>query len=121
MSTVPNVHLQACDADDCPGCYPDPGRPVPLKVPGESEDARRTRANRELLERGVHPATRVALADNGRTCGGCIHAVQVQPGARSFWKCDQHRLGLSRSGASDIRVSWPACTRFEAEGITDAP
>jgi hypothetical protein len=67
---------------------------------------------REAINVGMHPATRLPLlaADWGFQCGNCIHAVRVQGGARWHWKCARHRLGMSASEASDIRVSWPACT-----------
>jgi hypothetical protein len=38
--------------------------------------------------------------------------VVVRPGNREFHKCELHTLGLSGSEASDIRVSWPACTLY---------
>jgi len=35
--------------------------------------------------------------------------------AGAHHKCDQHRLGESHSAASDVRVGWPACVRFEKD------
>jgi hypothetical protein len=84
-----------------------------------SADRRRTIRNQGLIARGVHPATGEPLLDPGwgLHCGDCAHAVHLRAGNRAFWKCEWHRLGLSASAASDIRVGWPACTlvRIDAE------
>lgn len=88
---------------------------VPGVEPGPeplSADRRRTLANANLLASGVHPATRRPLAGEG-TCGTCAHAGRWSNGNRAWWKCDLHRLGVSHSAASDIRVSWPACVLWE--------
>ncbi len=119
--TLTGVHYPTCDARACTGCYPDVRlAPKPVRGPGPkrnadglSADQARTQENRDLLECGVHPATRAPLAGKDRTCGGCAHAQRVSAGNWSGWKCDLHRLGMSHSAASDIRVGWPACTRFE--------
>jgi hypothetical protein len=78
-----------------------------------SADRRRTETNRRALAAGVHPATRERLTDPELElhCRDCVHAVRVGHHDRVWWKCEEHRLGMSRSAASDIRVSWPACVR----------
>lgn len=92
---------------------------------GESVDAARTRRNNEMIEAGTHPATRrplLVVPDGvGRpTCGDCAqHRAIRSHRPTGYWhKCTISRLGLSHSAASDIRISWPACERFEPE---DAP
>lgn len=85
--------------------------PAPPKL---SDGAARTRKQRLLLARGIHPATGLALHPDGGTCGTCEHATQASNGGWAGWKCRKHRLGMSSSAASDLRISWPACTLFEA-------
>lgn len=41
-----------------------------------------------------------------------LSARQIDHHRRTYWKCD--RVPLTHGAATDIRVSWPACTRFEA-------
>jgi hypothetical protein len=92
-----------------------PGPPPRCGGLEESRDARRTRLNNEQLAQGRHPATRAALLDPawGYHCGDCTHAFRVSLSTKQVWKCELHRLGPSHSEASDIRVGWPACTRFK--------
>lgn len=88
--------------------------PVAVVPDDASPTVRRTARRRLILEAGIHPATGARLfpAVFGHTCGGCIHAVKVRHGNRTYWKCNESRLGLSHSAASDIRTSWPACEMF---------
>lgn len=88
--------------------------PAPAVTPGMSAGRRRTIRQRESLAAGRHPATGLPLRTEGGFCGSCSHHVVIDRGNRSWHKCEVHRLGTSSSAASDIRVSWPACTRFEA-------
>jgi hypothetical protein len=83
----------------------------PDLAPALSADARRTQRQRRHLAAGYHPATGVRLLDSewGYQCRDCDHAVRVDAGNRRYWKCLVSRLGASRSAASDIRISWPAC------------
>lgn len=69
---------------------------------------------RNLLAAGIHPATRAALfIGTGETCEQCASFVAYDfRHNRRLFKCRQHRLGVSRSEASDIRKSWPACALF---------
>jgi hypothetical protein len=50
---------------------------------------------------------------DGQSCKGCIHLRYpiLRSGAK-YWKCDLRRVTHGR--ASDHRVSWPACGRYEA-------
>lgn len=80
---------------------------------GLSADQRRTKANNDMLARGVHPATRQPVIGDGSRCGECAHHERIEWHNKTFHKCDVHRLGMSHGPASDIRVSWPACSRFK--------
>lgn len=87
---------------------------------GQRERARRTdytAANNARLARGIHPATRVPLwIGTGERCGTCAHHQIIGAGNKHrLHKCAQHRLGMSASEASDIRVSWPACALYRPE------
>lgn len=76
-----------------------------------SADRARTQRRKILLERGEHPTGNGAinLTHNCRECAHCIaHGWQ-----RTYYKCDVSRLGESSSAASDIRLSWPACPKFQ--------
>jgi hypothetical protein len=47
----------------------------------------------------------------GQTCKGCVHLRYPLNVAGRFWKCDIRRV--SRSRATDHRVTWPACAKYE--------
>lgn len=85
---------------------------------GESAGQALTRRNEELLVAGVHPATRRPLwIGTGEVCGQCDHLRAFRMNRRRYYKCECHRLGMSRSASSDVRIGWPACVLFEmAEG-----
>jgi hypothetical protein len=76
-------------------------------------DARRTLRRRQALANGMHPATKSPLREPvGEVhCRDCLHKITVGGGSRTYVKCVQ--VGLSRSAASDIRASWPACVHFQ--------
>jgi hypothetical protein len=96
----------------------DPPSPVPVAAPESlSADRRRTQQQQVSIANGRHPATRQPLLDPewGYRCRDCTHAVRITPGNRSWWKCRRHRLGMSCSAASDIRVSWPACVLLKID------
>lgn len=50
----------------------------------------------------------------GEACKSCKWRKRVQHGVRCFNKCGHARGYDSRSEASDIRVSMPACEYWEA-------
>lgn len=81
-----------------------------------SETRRRTRRNRALIDSGIHPATRLAFLE-GPTCGGCIHATGNRYRTRTYWKCDL--VPMTFGAGTDIRLSWPACVRFERDAMPD--
>lgn len=78
-----------------------------------------TARNRAMLDAGRHPATGTKVRPDLGTCGGCAHHVTQGYTGRIFHKCEFHRLGASRSEASDIRVSWPACEGFKASVLDE--
>jgi hypothetical protein len=82
--------------------------------PKLSATSRLTQANNNKLASGVHPATGLRLKGS-ECCGDCSHHHRYEYHNGSYHKCDLHRLGQSHSAASDIRVSWPACTAFGVE------
>ena len=91
-----------------------PPLPDPGPVERLSAGRRLTIRNNGLLAAGIHPATRVPLAGTDETCGSCVHHHAYDYHNGRFHKCDLHGLGESHSAASDVRVSWPAGTRWEA-------
>lgn len=65
------------------------------------------------LDRGRHPVTGLPLLDAewGFTCGTCAHH-RVQRMSGTYHKCALRDTG---SEATDIRLGWPACTRYRIE------
>ena len=77
--------------------------------PLRTAQRRRTQWQRDRIAAGMHPATGVALADNGETCGTCGNLR-----GSGYYKC---ALVKSTHGAgTDIRRSWPACARWKYVG-----
>ena len=77
-----------------------------------SADQRRTIRRNQLLASGTHPTTRLPLlADSDATCRTCTHCIPHTRN-RTYWKCDQ--VELTFGPGSDVRLSWPACTRYKA-------
>jgi hypothetical protein len=89
---------------------PDP-EPAPDPYAGLGQDARRTARQRDQIAAGIHPATKLALAGNGRTCGDCAHLVtKPAMGGGPWFKC---ALQLHDGYGLDIRKKWPACIRWQ--------
>lgn len=64
------------------------------------------------LGRGVHPHIGAPLrVPAGETCGSCGHHV-VKRYAGTYHKCELSKD--TNGGATDIRVRWPACNKWEA-------
>lgn len=60
------------------------------------------------LNAGLHPLGHAFLANNGETCRSCRHPRK----AGEYWKC---QIGpLSHGPATDLRLKWPACEKWEA-------
>lgn len=65
------------------------------------------------LEMGYHPFG-AELAKNGKTCGDCKHATPNCSRAKRWYKCALSRI--TGGTATDLKVGWPACVRFEEAG-----
>ena len=95
----------------------------PLGTEGRKEGAKpsadraRTQRQKLKLANGLHPTGNGAI-DTAHTCGECVHCVLRSNGNRHWHKCDASHLGTSSSAASDIRISWPACPKFERQKET---
>jgi hypothetical protein len=101
-----------------PSLFPDlvPVDPMPPAVVEKLSDGRRlTLRQKENIVRGRHPLApdMWLLADNGETCGTCVHRIRVDGGNREYPKCDL--TTMSASASSDCRAWWPACTRWAAK------
>lgn len=91
----------------CPGCIAANG----LGAPPRSKRRRQTYDAAQAFALGVHPATGEPL-DRGHTCGGCDHCYAIRHTGGTAWhKCGLHREG-TRGAATDVRVSWPACSLY---------
>jgi hypothetical protein len=88
--------------------FPSPPPPDPRKL---SATQRRTLRNEHDLKTGIHPATKLRLANNGETCGTCAHLF-AHSRNRTYYKCSI--AGITHGAGSDIRLSWPACREWEA-------
>lgn len=85
----------------------------PSEAEGLSADRRRTLKRAELLGKGIHPASKLPLLNNNETCRTCVHSHKSGGGRRDYWKCDL--MPVTRGPGSDIRVSWPACSKWEPQ------
>ena len=92
-----------------PAQFAKPGEPV--TVERLSAGRKRTMRQHAALEAGRHPLMGGELRTDGETCGSCAHSGYQGGVAGRFFKC-----GLKNTGgpATDIRVSWPGCYRWEA-------
>jgi hypothetical protein len=93
------------------GGYPDP--PPAEPQPKVSADRRRTLRQRADIDHGIHPLIKLALANNGHTCGDCAHRVLAGYHRRSYPKCEEVRW--THGAGSDCRAWWPACTKWEPQ------
>lgn len=78
-------------------------------IQGLSAQRRRTIRNRAMIAQGFHPLTKLPLARNDETCGTCAHSHWVRMGNKYF-KCSMNETS---GPGTDIRVWWPACTKWE--------
>lgn len=63
------------------------------------------------IERGEHPYTHRPLLGT-RTCGECAHFIEHRVG-NTYFKCAHPLMPPpTRSDATDIRKTWPACDWF---------
>ncbi len=93
-------------------------KPFAVKEPVDPKlgvDAQRTLRRKALLAKGIHPTTKLPLRSGDETCKTCAHAFKNY----KFWKCDE--VVTTGGPATDIRLSWPACARWEPATPTEAP
>lgn len=83
----------------------------PEPVAPLSRGRKLTIRNNDLLRQWIHPVTRLPLAEGDNKCGDCANHVVHRSNTKIFHKCD---LNYTHGPGTDLRVSWPACTRFEA-------
>lgn len=100
-----------------------PGFPAPVPVvqkpeTPESYGRRLTKRFRDMLARGRHPATGRPLANNGLTCNTCAHRTTHRR-VQNYYKCDL--IPVTFGPLTDIRLSWPACDRYEPRSLTASP
>jgi hypothetical protein len=76
----------------------------------------------EAKPRGKHyveprgGADRPGTGPKGETCGSCEHLFRVRTGSgKSFPKCLLNRAKWTHGGATDVRVRWDACSKWEAK------
>jgi hypothetical protein len=79
-----------------------------------SAGQRRTLRNKLRLAEGIHPVSGRPLLDAewGFHCKTCAHLFLHEPGNTRFWKCG---LNVTGGPGTDVRVGWPACTRYRIE------
>ena len=75
-----------------------------------SDQRGRTRRQKAWLKAGIHPASKLHLAENGETCGSCTHLV-VRRRNRTYFKCGL--MPETFGPGTDIRKKWPACTEWK--------
>lgn len=68
-----------------------------------------------MIDAGIHPATKMPLANNGKTCGDCALLRAKSAGGWSGWKCGtpDPRSKNHRGDGRDMTKSWPACIAFQ--------
>lgn len=90
---------------------PGPALPEPAPEPKLSRGRKLTIRNDDLIARGIHPITRVPTIDTGATCKTCVHHFANRFRVKTYHKC---ALNCTGGPGTDLRVGWPACTRYEA-------
>ena len=85
-------------------------------------DRAMTPVERKRLRAGTTPKGYAALPGTGpagESCGSCEHLVRKRM-SRTYPKCGLMRRGWTGGTASDVRVSAPACSRWQALAPADA-
>lgn len=97
-----------------------PGFDPPPPAAERAESHKPPRIQRRLLDTalinsGVHPATKMPLANNGKTCGDCALLREKFAGAGKWWKCGtpDPRSKNHRGDGRDMTKRWPACIAFQ--------
>lgn len=103
-------------SDVLPGFEPPP---PPADAPKAERLPQRER-DRLLIESCIHPATKLRLADNGRTCGDCRWLREKRAAGFRGWKCGTPDPNSKnhRGDGRDMTKRWPACAAFRER--TDA-
>lgn len=80
-------------------------KPKPDPTPRRLMDA-------AMIDAGIHPATKMPLANNGKTCGDCA-LLRLKQG--QWWKCGtpDPRSKNHRGDGRDMTKRWPACIAFQ--------
>ncbi len=61
---------------------------------------------------GINPCTSLyGYGPDGQTCKGCMHLRYSNASRNRYWKCDLRTL--THGSATDHKVSFPACGRYE--------
>ena len=83
-----------------------PGFPIEQLSAG----SRRTRRQKALLAKGIHPLMRTPVdPDPAHTCGSCAWRF-MQTAAGTYYKC---ALSIVTHGpATDLRLRWPGCSKW---------
>ena len=97
----------------------DPGPPDPghcVDEPKLSYERRLTIWRNDMIANGVHPITGAPLIDQDdppvKTCGNCARTGLQGGVAGRYVKCSLNNTGGPKT---DVRVGWPACTKWEAD------
>lgn len=97
--------------DVLPGFDPPP---PPVNAPRAERLPQRER-DQLAIAGGIHPATRMPLADNGQTCGDCRFLREKNDRSFHGWKCGtpDPRSKNHRGDGRDMTKRWPACIAFQ--------
>lgn len=74
-----------------------------------------TATQRKQVVAGRHPMGPPLLGDPAKTCGNCAHLYRVSY-TKVYIKCSL--VPATGGPGTDVRVRWPACTKWAAESFT---
>ncbi|MEA1264230.1 hypothetical protein MicroSTF_14395 [Microbacterium sp. STF-2] len=96
------------------GVLPGFDPPPPAKDAPKAERLPQHERDRLAIEAGIHPATRLRLAENGKTCGDCRWLRRKSAGGWTGWKCGTPDPNSKnhRGDGRDMTKRWPACAAF---------
>jgi hypothetical protein len=87
------------------------GLPTYTTIGGRTVEAK-PRGKHYVAPRGG--ADRPGTGPAGETCGSCEHLVRSGTRAgKVFPKCGLNRAKWTHGGATDVRVRWAACSKWE--------
>jgi hypothetical protein len=86
----------------------------------DSATVKLTKRRAALIAQGLHPMGGGLRSEPGETCGSCHHAVKTGNRQAKFIKCELTRQNWTKGPGTDIRLKWPACSRWEPRA-GDAP